>query len=441
MTVSLRDEFQQRRGARPFYPSAIFTDDGIRWGADTQLSQTLCASPQAQSSGDIHERERALALAAVAAKSPRPDLIRHLEAASQHWRAGDPVQANLRLAFARLPRLDPHDAYRLFLADKALALGVSPGTLLKELGFPDAQRALLKYPGQDRVPAGSGRPSGEFSSGQQGDAAVTTGRSASTGARVTTAFLDTSEVEHRDKLTPPAVTPWTGDVVQPEPSPQEAIPKIPGGPSAPLAAKPPASAPSSTKDPKGSPDAGAGTGPSAGNSGGIKLPPWRGKFGPDDKPEICPDPVPDIGHGRTKGGDAFEEFGHGVINPDNPLKLGQAIFYHGYYYDDCARHDDPLGRWKAGDMIEFKGPSYAGFIGQSFWAGADGFMTQARNQNGGVEGTGRRSVWLFQEPGAVQRAQEAFKGLHNIDVFALPMPKRKMMGGSLFHRFWEFRNV
>jgi hypothetical protein len=45
---------------------------------------------------------------------------------------------------------------------------------MRELGFQKSQIALLKFPGQPRVPAGSGRPSGEYSSGQQGDVATVT---------------------------------------------------------------------------------------------------------------------------------------------------------------------------------------------------------------------------------------------------------------------------
>ncbi|MGA8170798.1 MAG: hypothetical protein WB816_08210 [Methylocystis sp.] len=70
--------------------------------------------------------------------------------------------ANIRLAFARIPRLDePSDAYRLFLAEELLDAGMSPAGLMKGLGFDAPARGLAKYdPSQPRVPAGSGRNSG-----------------------------------------------------------------------------------------------------------------------------------------------------------------------------------------------------------------------------------------------------------------------------------------
>jgi hypothetical protein len=65
-----------------------------------------------------------------------------------------------------LPKIDDTDAYRLFLAGTALEKGVSPSELMKALGFPRAARDLEKYnPDQPRVPAGSGRESGQWTSG------------------------------------------------------------------------------------------------------------------------------------------------------------------------------------------------------------------------------------------------------------------------------------
>jgi hypothetical protein len=68
-----------------------------------------------------------------------------------------------------LPKIDEADAYRLLLAGAALEKGVSPGDLMKALGFPRGARDLEKYSDdQPRVPAGSVRESGWTSGGTSG---------------------------------------------------------------------------------------------------------------------------------------------------------------------------------------------------------------------------------------------------------------------------------
>ena len=92
---------------------------------------------------DIEQGEdRLFALLAAAHGRPMsPDLPRHLDEAFAHWRRGERALANIRLAFARIPRLDDRsDAYRLFLAEELLDAGMSPAALMKGLGF-DAPRA------------------------------------------------------------------------------------------------------------------------------------------------------------------------------------------------------------------------------------------------------------------------------------------------------------
>ncbi|HEY4846948.1 MAG TPA: hypothetical protein VIH87_03925 [Methylocella sp.] len=83
--------------------------------------------------------------------------------------------AQIHLAFLGLPKIDEADAYRLFLAGTALEKGVSPSDLIKALGFPRAARDIDKYnPDQLRVPAGSGRESGQWTSGNGDGAGRTT---------------------------------------------------------------------------------------------------------------------------------------------------------------------------------------------------------------------------------------------------------------------------
>ncbi len=66
--------------------------------------------------------------------------------------------------FHGLPRLESaNDVYRLYLAEALLDDGLPPREMLAELGLFRAMRQLDKFdPDQPRVPAGSGRESGQW---------------------------------------------------------------------------------------------------------------------------------------------------------------------------------------------------------------------------------------------------------------------------------------
>lgn len=152
-------------------PSIEISDRGLVVGAGSLLVRMTREGLGAPRLALDVDGERFLALLSVASREPvRTDVLRHVEAASDHWRQGDKALANLRLVFAGLPRLaDPADAYRLRLAEHLLDEGLSPRTLLKELGFDTSALDLVKYaPDQPRVPAGSGRESGRWTSGAGG---------------------------------------------------------------------------------------------------------------------------------------------------------------------------------------------------------------------------------------------------------------------------------
>jgi hypothetical protein len=161
-------------------------------------------------------------------------------------------------------------------------------------------------------------------------------------------------------------------------------------------------------------------GSSSGGGGSGNAPPWDSQGEGDDQ-WPCPPAGPDTPHGSKDSGTAYEIFGHIYVNPNNPLQPGQAILYHGEYYDDCAQQDDPQGRWKAGDMIEFKGDSYSPFIPYPWWRKREAFLGQASRQNAGVEGTGRRDVYLVNELAAVELIKELLYENTNIDVFHVPI--------------------
>jgi hypothetical protein len=114
---------------------------------------------------------RVLSLLTAAYGTPFAEgVIEKIRRAAEFWCDGEKTLAQIHLAFIGLPKIDEADAYRLFLvAGVALEKGIEPRDLMKALGFPRAARDLEKYNlDQPRVPAGSGRESGEWTSGDGG---------------------------------------------------------------------------------------------------------------------------------------------------------------------------------------------------------------------------------------------------------------------------------
>ncbi len=165
---ALEVRFEKRARSRPIAYAAEIGEDDLVLGAGTILAR-MTGDTLGETAFDIEQGEdRLFALLAAAHGRPMPpDLPRHLDEAFAHWRRGDRALANIRLAFARIPRLDDRsDAYRLFLAEELLDAGMSSAALMKGLGFDAPARGLAKYdPNQPRVPAGSGRNSGRWGSG------------------------------------------------------------------------------------------------------------------------------------------------------------------------------------------------------------------------------------------------------------------------------------
>lgn len=116
------------------------------------------------------EEERVLVLLSVAYGQPLdPSVLVNIRRASKAASAGDECMAAMHIALAKLPRVsDPTDAARrLFIADGLIVAGVAPRNIWKALEFdPSALDSLAKYnSAEPRVPPGSGKPSGEWTSG------------------------------------------------------------------------------------------------------------------------------------------------------------------------------------------------------------------------------------------------------------------------------------
>jgi hypothetical protein len=142
-----------------------FDDGALTLGAGTKLAEAR-GDPRNESA----ECERAVALVSVMLGCPLdPSAATHVRRALMKAREGDAPLALTRLALAGAGRLtEPReDARRLFIADGLMKAGVPPRTILAALGDApapaDCERAY--NPDQPRVPAGSGRESGQWTSG------------------------------------------------------------------------------------------------------------------------------------------------------------------------------------------------------------------------------------------------------------------------------------
>jgi len=170
-TIEKRLDERLREGA--LYSAIELDEAGLVFGARTLLAPMRRDDYGAPWLDLEADGARIFALLAAAYGRPvRSDVLEHVKGASEHWRRGDKALANIRLAFARLPRLeDRASLYRLLYAEDLLEQGLAPRVLLRAMGFDSKGSGLAKYdPGQPRVPAGSGRPSGQWTSGDAGAA-------------------------------------------------------------------------------------------------------------------------------------------------------------------------------------------------------------------------------------------------------------------------------
>ena len=118
-------------------------------------------------------------LSAAYANAIAPSMLGNIERAAKAWSEGDDCIAYIHLAHSRLPALqDPYEAARrLFIVDAFMKSGTSPRAVFEAFHFGVAYiDAVEKFfnPDEPRVPAGSGRTSGEWTDSEEaggGDAA------------------------------------------------------------------------------------------------------------------------------------------------------------------------------------------------------------------------------------------------------------------------------
>lgn len=166
----LQKQWREKVRFRGLHASLSLEKDGLVLGAQTVLAK------RAHDGGLEADEARLLTLLAVAYGGPVDvSVLGSVRRASKQMRAGDECLAAMHIALAGLPKLaDPSDAARrIFIADNLLADGVSPRDIWAALEFDSAPLdALEKYNSDEpRIPAGSGRPSGQWTSGESSSGA------------------------------------------------------------------------------------------------------------------------------------------------------------------------------------------------------------------------------------------------------------------------------
>jgi hypothetical protein len=148
--------------SRSFQGRMTLTGQGLVLGAGT-----LLAKMDAKALPIEAEQERIWALLSVAyGEEISQAVLGSLRRVAKHWQGGDKSLAAIHLAQMGLPDVGEDAAYRLSLAAALIDAGVAPRELARELGLSLVQFGVSKYDeNQPRVPAGSGRESGQWTSG------------------------------------------------------------------------------------------------------------------------------------------------------------------------------------------------------------------------------------------------------------------------------------
>jgi hypothetical protein len=165
--ADLERDWRNRQRSTPIDAEVRLSMEGLVIGAGTVLFA-------AGAKDSANSKSRLSILMSVAhLRAPSATALAHLEKAAQRWAEGDAAMASMHLALSGLGRLKrPSEAARrLFVADALLKSGLPRSDLLKMLARRRGAASLVRYsPDQPRVPAGSGRTSGEWTDSGAGGA-------------------------------------------------------------------------------------------------------------------------------------------------------------------------------------------------------------------------------------------------------------------------------
>jgi hypothetical protein len=178
LVETLRADWTARGASARVCDLPEFDGGALTLGAGTKLAEA-----RGDRRDEAAEGERAIALVSVAIGRPLdPSAAAHVRRALAKAREGDAPLALTHLALAGAGHLDDprEDARCLFIADGLMKAGIPPRTILAALGSQPAPADLERAynPDQPRVPAGNGRPSGRWTSGDWSDEASANGEGA-----------------------------------------------------------------------------------------------------------------------------------------------------------------------------------------------------------------------------------------------------------------------
>jgi len=161
----LRNAWDARKRDVPISPVLHLTPDGLVLGAATVL--VPADGPRRLLSLRGREARVVALLSTAYGRAIAPSVLGNIERAAKAWREGDECLAYIHLAHTGLRELeDLYDAaQRLFIVDAFMKAGTSPRAVFEAFHFGGAYiDAVEKFfnPDEPRVPAGSGRTSGEW---------------------------------------------------------------------------------------------------------------------------------------------------------------------------------------------------------------------------------------------------------------------------------------
>jgi hypothetical protein len=166
----LRDQWHARGRAVPIHPDMTFTPQGLVLGAGTVV--VAAHGPRRLHSLQGREVQVLALLSAAYGEAVAPAVLGNIERAAKSWGDGEECLAYIHLAHSRLQA--PSDvraaAYRLFVAEHAMKAGLSPSAVLEALNIGRSYIDALEKaynPEEPRVPAGSGRTSGQWTDSEQ----------------------------------------------------------------------------------------------------------------------------------------------------------------------------------------------------------------------------------------------------------------------------------
>lgn len=466
LTEHLRDEWRARERAVAISPALRFTREGLVLGAGTVVvpAEGICRLKSLKG-----QEQRILALLSAAhGKAVSPSVLGNIERAGKAWSKGGDCLAYIHLAHARLqpPEDTRSAACRLFIADSVMGGGVAPRAIFRalKLGSSCIDAVEKAYnPAEPRVPAGSGRTSGEWtdseSTGEDNAAReVTDGEGAQASSLLARMSLPASSFlgefnaaqvaelgAYALRLLGPvgAAAAAFGLLFFPSPNDLRVEGEVAGIPGLRYSWNRDETALHLTYDPGGGAqrtfalqvdgdfirdDAGQVVGRViGGNRIAIDTLAVLSDLVKEDEPRLCPASAPDVA-GSDQGrpyeenrSRRYEDFVKLLINPppggptpsgfvyylSNPGESGKPVSF-----DDCEK--------ATGILFEIKGEGLAKLTNELPVIMADKFLDQATRQ---MEASGGRPVvWIFAEEKAALFARKLFddEGLGRITVAHVP---------------------